>query len=192
MVGPNLGFDLTRRNNRWTFGTGASIFLGVNNQSFFYHDRTHVNFTEGLESNSNNNSWWSYVTSNVRTLYGVSDVLDSDIRNTTRWYRNRTVFSPGAGFQFSAKWQWTDAIGIKVGIDTNIMSNIARGSDLVAKATYTEEVAPMFTRDANTGQWEFTDHNVSRKRDEKVDFSLRSRGETLILYGISIGLEMRR
>ena len=123
----------------------------------------------------------------------VSDEVASDTRGTSQWSRNRTVFSPGAGFQFSAKWQWTDAVGIKVGIDANIMSNVARGGTLVAKSTYHTEVTPMFIRAPNKpSAWEFTDHNVTRTRNEEVDFSLRSKGETIILYGISLGLEVRR
>ena len=205
MVGPNIGFDLTRRNRRWTFGGEASVFLGVNNQSFSFHDGTQMGSSSaiintssqpgGAENGGNTGSG----SADAERILRASSALSAYMRGTTNFQRYRTVFSPGVGLQLSAKWQWTDAVGIKVGFDTNIMSNVARGGDLIAESSFTETATPLFRFNeaaadgsGNVVGWEYVGANYERTRNSKADFSLRSKDETMVLYGITIGLEFRR
>ena len=188
VVGPNLGFNLTRRNRRWTFGAMPSVFLGVNNQSFRFKEQSEiyfVRFEEGPLSLQRYDSFWVRDSSQILgltrgELQGLQIIADKiGLGGDVLHKQHRSVFSPGIGLQLSAKWQWTDAIGIKVGFDSTIMSNVARGSDLMATPRFID--GPM---DVDTGE-------VSKVRDG-YDFSLRSKGDTVILYGVSIGLELKR
>jgi len=163
MAGPNLGFNLTRRNLRWTFGAGASVFLGVNTQSFkfneYYEERTSVGDNDSPYADLSLEELINYrSTPSTGRGNGPTPVA------TVLYKQHRTVFSPGVNLQLSAKWQWTDAVGIRVGFDSTIMDNVARSSDLVA------------TPNADAG----------------YDFSLRSKGDVVLLYGISIGFDIRR
>ena len=189
MVGPNLGFELTRRNRRWTFGAVPSLFLGVNNQSFtffeHYFDRALSQADVALLQGQTGGADWSNLSLDSlvalrNTFAGTNTDAEGETpRVTTRYNRHRAVFTPGVGLQLSAKWQWTDAIGIKVSFDSAIMDNVARGSDLVATPRFID--GPI---NDDTGE-------ASKVRDG-YDFGLRSRGAVVTLYGISIGLEMRR
>jgi len=153
MVGPNLGFNVSRRNSRWTFGTGASVFLGVNNQSYTFYESGVADFVTTDPS--------SLTFGDLNALKILQGTL---VPGTTYIKQRRTVFSPGVNLQVSAKWQWTDAIGVCVGFDSTIMSNVARGSHM-------ELVA-----DPGGG----------------YAIRLKSKGDVVTLYGISLGLDIRR
>jgi len=181
MVGPNLGFNLTRRNSRWTFGAAPSVFLGVNNQTFTFNEYGTSRFNEVIAAANTTVGDIGYVYNSMASSFSVGELLNlkqarSLLKLPVTYYhkQHRTVFSPGVSLQLSAKWQWTDAVGIKVSFDSTVMQNVARGSDLVATPVQYEQTPGVWV---NTG---------------KYDFSYHSKGDTVILYGISIGLEMKR
>ena len=166
IVGPSLGFDLTRRNLRWTFGAGASVFLGINNQSFRFNQVT----VQGVLADSAA-SFANLTISDLITYRAITPpiVWPNLVPTPNQLHKqHRTVFSPGVSLQLSAKWHWTDAVGIKVGFDSTIMDNIARGSTLVETPLPPLPGLPAFA------------------------YALRDRGDTVILFGFNIGLEVRR
>jgi len=204
MVGPNFGFDLSRRNNRWTFAIMPSIFLGVNNQSFTFEEHGKVTGSLSNEDMSSDEYFQDILKSYIKGPLDVSEltfaqlealsVMERELygdltKGATLYKRHRTVFSPGIGLQMSAKWQWTDAIGIKFGFDATVIDNVARSTTLVA----TPNMIEVDAIDANHKPIIGADgEKITEERRNGFNFSLRSKGETVVLYGISIGLEMRR
>ena len=195
MVGPHLGCNITRRNSRWTFGAAPAVFLGVNNQSFTFRETASVRLNEP-PTNATMPAYtemvdYDYVSEASNLTVGQLNSLKrmstemEKLAPTTYRKLHRSVFSPGVSLQLSAKWQWTDAVGIKFGFDSTIMNNVARGNDLVATPIFVDENGNRVSRD-------YANKSGDGPQRDGYDFSLRSKGDVVILYGISIGLEMKR
>ncbi|MCL2744695.1 MAG: hypothetical protein FWE67_12670 [Planctomycetaceae bacterium] len=227
MVGPNFGFDLTRRNKRWTFGTGGSVFLGMNNQSFTFDQCSEVSARElgNAATTNNRNQNFSPVGGAEEINLGgdppnggfqglaIAEMVALQQQGTGlnpgqladyyHWHRTRTLFSPGANLHLSAKWQWTDAFGIKFGFDSTIRSHVNDGGDFdvtrnmvwVQNPNYN----PLLPLDPDGPLVSPVPSNVATPANplhisaqDGYNISIRDKGSTVILYGFSIGLEIRR
>lgn len=174
MLGPNIGFNFTRQNQRWTFGAGANFFAGINNQSFLFNEYSTVSFSEVDDDNNDNNTGSIPDEISRRQLLALQLLGEKSggLLSKTVYHRNRTVFSPGVALQFSAKWQWTDAVGIRAGFDSTIFDHVARGSDLQITR---------IIRDSG-----------GANESSRYEYGLRSKGGTAIMYGVNLGLEFQR
>jgi hypothetical protein len=111
-----------------------------------------------------------------------------DATDLRRYYKKKTVFSPGVDLQLSAKWQWTDAVGFKLGFNSSIFNHVARSSDIkVITDTYS------YFNNSNIGSngvAEPQSDQTERTRSTVTDIGKSS--NTVTAYGISFGIEIRR
>jgi len=173
IVGPQVGMSVSRRNKRWTFGADAAFIAGINNQSFRYYQGTEVRFGAINRYNQSNNSSGNRGGSgDDASNLSVPQLLALEFGTispvvTAMGRARRTVFSPGADMQLWTKWQWTDAVGIKLGFDSTIFNRIVRGEDI-----YVVDPPALSTA--------------------LPTLAINSKGRTVITYGINIGLEIKR
>ncbi|MDR0336182.1 MAG: hypothetical protein LBI18_03730 [Planctomycetaceae bacterium] len=172
IIGPQIGVKLQRRNARWTFGAEGRFMAGINNQSQTVSGYLGSNFINpelvpqiggSTTSNNNNNN------SGNGTLqdHGVLPYIPIGIHHNTQTFhhhRTKTYFSPGFELQLSAKWQWTDAVGIKVGFNSTIFDNIGRGAEVI-------------------------EYKI---QDNGQLFGLKVSKTAVITYGVNFGLDIRR
>ncbi|MDR1268301.1 MAG: BBP7 family outer membrane beta-barrel protein [Planctomycetaceae bacterium] len=159
IIGPQFGVKFQRRNARWTFGAEGRFMAGINNQSQTvsgylgsnFVDPTLVPQTSILEVQQS----------------GVLPYIPIGIHHNTQTFhhhRNKTYFSPGFELELSAKWQWTDAVGIKLGFNSTIFDNIGRGAEVI----------------------EYKIHENGQL------FGLKVSKTAVITYGVNFGLDIRR
>lgn len=162
IVGPQFGVKLQRRNARWTFGAEGRFMPGINTQSQTvsgylgsnFVDPTLVRPTDVLQIQQS----------------GVIPYIPTGLLHNTQTFhhhRNKTYFSPGVELQLSAKWQWTDAVGIKLGFNSTIFDNIGRGAEVIEYKIYGEDTG---------GQL----------------FGIKTSKTAVITYGFNFGLDIHR
>ena len=124
--GPQFGFKLHRRNQRWTFGTEFRFMAGINSQS---QTVSGTIGDGGIDPSNVFDSPILQVQQSSMKPYMPIGLL----RNAKSFYHheNKTYFSPGIELKFDAKWQWTDAIGINFGVNTLFVDNVARGANVI-------------------------------------------------------------
>ncbi|GHT36319.1 hypothetical protein FACS189427_07700 [Planctomycetales bacterium] len=205
IVGPQFGMSVSRRNARWTFGADATFIAGVNNLSYSYNEFS-ILAPLTVEENADNNNDSNQVTPlyiithpSVLSDEVVFDQLlqldgstlsgnNFDTTDLRRYYKRKTVFSPGIDLQLSAKWQWTDAVGFKLGFNSSIFNHVARSSDIKVitdSYSYYNE-----TNTSDTGVVEPAGNRTDRTRSTVTDIGRSS--NTVTAYGISFGIEIRR
>jgi hypothetical protein len=121
-----------------------------------------INIATGSGSTSSTGS-----VTNSMTEHGILPYIPIGIHHNTQTFhhhRNKTDFSPGFDLQLSAKWQWTDAVGVKLGFNSTIFDNIGRGAEVI----------------------EYKIHENGQL------FGLKVSKTAVITYGVNIGLDIRR
>ncbi|MDR2115080.1 MAG: BBP7 family outer membrane beta-barrel protein [Planctomycetaceae bacterium] len=169
IIGPQVGIKFQRRNARWTFGAEGRFMAGINNQSQTVSGYLGSNFIDptlvpqiSVEAGTTTGSEQNNV-----TQQGVLPYIPIGIHHNTQTFhhhRNKTYFSPGFELQLSAKWQWTDAVGVKVGFNSTIFDNIGRGAEVI----------------------EYKIHENGQL------FGLKVSKTAVITYGLNFGLDIRR
>ncbi len=124
--GPQFGFKVNRRNQRWTFGAEFRFMAGINSQS------QTVSGTLGSDG-INPSLIYDHTILQIQQSAMKPYMPIGFIRNTKSFYHheNKTYFSPGVELRLNAKWQWTDAVGFNFGFNTMFVDNVARGANIV-------------------------------------------------------------
>ncbi|GHT36076.1 hypothetical protein FACS189427_06980 [Planctomycetales bacterium] len=178
ITGPQFGVKLTRRNSRWTFGAEGRFTAGINMQSQRIYGTLGSHFIDPSqvppysEGGNTSDSGSSSATGSMGTTEqlrssGVSPFIPLGLLRNTQSFnikKNETVFSPVVELRLTAKWQWTDNVGVQCGFNSTIADNIARGSDII-------------------------DYSIS---DDGQLFGFRKSKEAVIVYGFTFGLNMSR
>lgn len=170
IIGPQLGVKFQRRNARWTFGAEGRFMAGINNQSQTVSGYIGSNFINpelvpqigGSTADGNSGG-----TNGPLQQQGVLPYIPIGLHHSAQTFyhhRNKTYFSPGFELQLSAKWQWTDAVGIKLGFNSTIFDNIGRGAEVI----------------------EYKIH------DNGQLFGIKVSKTAVITYGVNFGLDIRR
>ncbi|MDR2755677.1 MAG: BBP7 family outer membrane beta-barrel protein [Planctomycetaceae bacterium] len=171
IIGPQFGVKLQRRNARWTFGAEGRFMAGINNQSqtvsgFLGSNFINPELVPQIGGSTTGSTGTTGVSSTVQD-HGVLPYVPIGIHHNTQTFhhhQNKTYFSPGFELQLSAKWQWTDAVGVKVGFNSTIFDNIGRGAEVVEYKIQ------------ENGQL----------------FGLKVSKTAVITYGVNFGLDIRR
>ena len=126
ITGPQFGFKVSRRNQRWTFGAEFRFLAGINGQS------QTVSGTLG-DGGVDPSNIYDYTILQVRQSSMKPYVPIGLLRNAKSFYHhtNKTYFSPGIELRLGAKWQWTDAVGVNFGFNTMFVDNVARGGSII-------------------------------------------------------------
>ncbi len=173
MFGPNLGFEVSRQNARWTFSAAPSLFLGFNSQSAHYYRDSYSSPLEYVPIPALVDPGMLVLPTvedliSVRQMMMVNNVPTTSLEGPTvisptpvNRHNHRNVFSPGISLNLAASWQWTDAIAIRGGFDTTYMTHVLRGTD------------------------------ISVGSEDQVLQFLR-KGDDVLMYGFSLGLEVKR
>jgi hypothetical protein len=166
IVGPQFGVKFQRRNARWTFGAEGRFMAGINNQSQTVSGYIGSNFINpelvpqiGGGTGDGGNA--------LLQEHGVLPYIPIGIHHSAQTFhhhRNKTHFSPGFELQLSAKWQWTDAVGIKLGFNSTIFDNIGRGAEVI-------------------------EYKI---QENGQVFGLKVSKTAVITYGVNFGLDIRR
>ncbi|MDR1964848.1 MAG: BBP7 family outer membrane beta-barrel protein [Planctomycetaceae bacterium] len=169
IIGPQFGVKVQRRNARWTFGAEGRFMAGINNQSQTVSGYLGSNFINPeLVPQIGSSGSDSGGTSNGTVQdHGVLPYIPIGIHHSAQTFyhhRNKTYFSPGFELQLSAKWQWTDAVGFKLGFNSTIFDNIGRGAEVI-------------------------EYKI---QDNGQLFGLKVSKTAVITYGVNFGLDIRR
>ncbi|MDR0704124.1 MAG: BBP7 family outer membrane beta-barrel protein [Planctomycetaceae bacterium] len=166
IIGPQFGVKFQRRNARWTFGAEGRFMAGINNQSQTVSGYIGSNFINpelvpqiGGGTGEDGDS--------ALQDHGVLPYIPIGLHHSAQTFhhhRNKTYFSPGFELQLSAKWQWTDAVGIKLGFNSTIFDNIGRGAEVI-------------------------EYKI---QDNGQLFGLKVSKTAVITYGVNFGLDIRR
>mgnify|MGYP004442747683 CR=1 FL=1 len=114
IVGPQVGLRYTLSNNRWRFMAEGKYFAGFNRQNV-YGDGTF-----GLKAMSEQDLDMS-ATGGVPTYAPLNTIA-----NTFAYSKHYNEFTNGIEGRFDAVWNWTQAIGFKVGYQMLFMNQISR------------------------------------------------------------------
>lgn len=194
VIGPQIGAKFKRQNGRWTIGSEIRFMAGVNNQSMrtqgylgknlaFNLDMGYYsNFSleevedSGSGSGSGNTDLEDYVYPGGHTdatildqmwQQGVYPWLPVGMTGNGNYYNhklNKTYFTPIVEWRIDADWKWTDAVSFNVGFNTTFADNIARA-------------------------YRITDYKISNTEV----FGIRgSRNTSVLVYGVTFGLKMKR
>ena len=150
IVGPQVGARYTIHNNRWRFSGEAKYFAGFNRQNI-YGDGTlglkamsdtassgsgngnRNNNNNGANNNNNNNnnnsSSSASGSANTSETGGIQSYTPiGTVANAFNYSKHYDAYSNGVDGKIEAAWNWTEAIGFKVGYEMLYMDNIARAS----------------------------------------------------------------
>lgn len=120
IVGPQVGLRYTISNNRWRFTGEGKYFAGFNRQNL-YGDGT-----LGLKAMSDGEDGSGL---NMTETGGVPMQAPlNTVANSFAYSKHHDVYTSGVEGKIEAAWNWTQAVGFKVGYQMLYMDNIARAS----------------------------------------------------------------
>ena len=141
IVGPQVGLRYTLSNNRWRFSGEAKYFAGFNRQNIYGNGQLGLkamsdtqqsasNNSNSTNNNNNNNNSNSNSTGGTTSYTGgvQSYTPIGTVNNAFAYSKHYNAYTNGVNGRFEAAWNWTEAIGFKVGYEMMYMSNIARAS----------------------------------------------------------------
>ncbi len=116
IIGPQVGLRYTLSNNRWRFVGEAKYFAGFNRQNIY------GNGTLGLrpmsEQATDTSATGGLPTNAPIGVYG----------NAFSYSKHNDVYTNGVDGKIEAVWNWTQAVGFKVGYQMLYMDSIARAT----------------------------------------------------------------
>lgn len=156
IVGPEVGGRYTISSNRWRFSGEAKYFAGFNRQNIYGHgtlglkamsdtassgsnnrnsSSNNSNSSNNNSSNNNNNNSSSSSSSsssgsnNTSETGGIQSYTPiGTVANAFNYSKHYDAYSNGVDAKIEATWNWTEAIGFKVGYEMLYLDNIARAS----------------------------------------------------------------
>ncbi len=120
IVGPQVGVRYTISNNRWRFTGEGKYFAGFNRQNIYGDGTLGLKAMTGGESGTNLDM---SETGGVPTYAPLNT-----IQNAFAYSKHYDVYSNGVEGKVEAAWNWTQAVGFKVGYQMLYMDNIAHAS----------------------------------------------------------------
>ncbi len=137
LIGPQVGLRYTVSNNRWRFSGEAKYFAGFNRQNIYGYGALGLKAmsdsmgasngnNNGNNNNNNNNNNGGNNTSNTGGIQSYTPI--GTVNNAFSYSKHYNAFSNGIDGRFEAAWNWTEAVGFKVGYEMLYMDNIARAS----------------------------------------------------------------
>ena len=135
IVGPQVGARYTISNNRWRFTGEAKYFAGFNRQNIYGHGTLGLKAMSDSASggssnnNNNNNSSSNSGSNNTSETGGIQTYTPiGTVANAFNYSKHYDAYSNGVDGKLEATWNWTEAIGFKVGYEMLYMDNIARAT----------------------------------------------------------------
>ncbi len=139
IVGPQVGARYTISNNRWRFSAEGKYLAGFNRQNIYGYGTLGLKAmsdTAGSSTNNNNNnnnnnntSNNSNNNSNTSETGGIQSYTPiGTVANAFNYSKHYDAYTNGITGTFEAAWNWTEAVGFKVGYEMLYMDNIARAS----------------------------------------------------------------
>lgn len=150
IVGPQVGARYTIYNNRWRFTGEGKYFAGFNRQNIYGYgtlglkpmadsastgsnnsnNNNNNNSNNNNNNNNNNNSSSSNSNSNNTSETGglQSYTPIGTVANAFNYSKHYDAYTNGVDAKVEAAWNWTEAIGFKVGYEMLYMDNIARAT----------------------------------------------------------------
>ncbi|MBP3532240.1 MAG: BBP7 family outer membrane beta-barrel protein [Thermoguttaceae bacterium] len=120
IIGPQVGLRYTISNNRWRFTGEGKYFAGFNRQNLYGDGTLGLKAMTGGEGGTNLDL---SETGGVPTFAPLNTIA-----NSFAYSKHHDVYTNGVEGKFEATWNWTQAVGFKVGYQMLYMDNIARAS----------------------------------------------------------------
>lgn len=118
IIGPQVGLRYTISNNRWRFTGEGKYFAGFNRQNLYGDGTLGLKAMNGGDSDLDLSE-----TGGVPTYAPLNTIA-----NSFAYSKHHDVYTNGVEGKVEATWNWTQAIGFKVGYQMLYMDNIARAS----------------------------------------------------------------
>jgi len=130
IVGPQVGLRYTISNNRWRFTGEGKYFAGFNRQNLYGDGTLGLKAMSGSESVSSQGAEGSTNSGlNMSETGGVPMQAPlNTIANSFAYSKHHDVYTNGVEGKIEATWNWTQAVGFKVGYQMLYLDNIARAS----------------------------------------------------------------
>ncbi len=137
IVGPQVGLRYTLANNRWRFSGEAKYFAGFNRQNLYGYGTLGLKAMADTPGSSTGDGTGGTggttgdtgSGSNTSETGGIQAYTPiGTVNNAFAYSRHFNAFTNGIDGRFEAAWNWTEAVGFKVGYEMLYMDNIAHAS----------------------------------------------------------------
>ena len=145
IVGPQVGARYTISSNRWRFTGEGKYFAGFNRQNIYGYgtlglkamsdtassgssngNNNNNNNNNNTNNNNNNSNSGSQNTSATGGIQSYTPI--GTVANAFNYSKHYNAYSNGIDGKLEATWNWTEAIGFKVGYEMLYLDNISRAS----------------------------------------------------------------